>query len=185
MQNLNRRFAFLSVLLAAIFAAPLTIPTSAAASTHKIQFTDNFSSDTLGQWQLPYSQDWVVDKQDSVHYLHMLRSRDPLVPRRPMQFALLKGVNVGSFDFQTRVRRYGSSVMIVFNYVDSLHFYYTHLSVDPGSKQPVHNGIFIVDGGPRHRIAGIDAAPVLPDKEWHTIRVKRNVKTGSIKVFVD
>jgi hypothetical protein len=185
MQNLNRRFALLSILLVAIFAAPLINPTSAAAATHKIQFSDNFSSGTLSQWQLPYSQDWAVGKQGSVHYLHMLRSREPLVPRRPMQFALLKGVNVGSFDFQTRVRRYGSSVMIVFNYVDSLHFYYTHLSVDPGAKQPVHNGIFIVNGGPRYRIAGLTAAPVLPDKKWHTIRIQRNIKTGSIKVFVD
>lgn len=187
MQNLNRRFAFLSILLTAVFAAPLTIPASAAAATHKIQFTDNFSTGTLGQWQFPYSQDWVVGKQGSVHYLHMLRNREPLVPRRPMQFALIKGVNVGSFDFQTKVRRDGQSrsVMIVFDYVDSLHFYYTHLSVDSGKKQPVHNGIFIVNGKPRYRIAGLTAAPVLPDKKWHTIRIKRNVKTGSIKVFVD
>lgn len=160
---------------------------NAVAATHKIQFTDNFSSGNLSQWQLPYSQDWTVGKEGSVHYLHMLRNRPPLVPRRPMQFALLKGVTVGSFDFQARVRRAGksSSILIVFDYVDSLHFYYTHLSVDPGSKQPVHNGIFIVNGKPRYRIAGLAAAPALPDTKWHTIRIQRNVKTGSIKVFVD
>jgi hypothetical protein len=74
---------------------------------------------------------------------------------------------------------------MVFNYVDTLHFYYTHLSVDPGAKIDVHNGLFIVDGGPRHRIAGLEAAPVLPDKDWHRIRVQRDVHSGSIEVFVD
>jgi hypothetical protein len=115
----------------------------------------------------------------------MLRSRDPLVPRRPQQFALVKGVTVGSFTLETRARREGSSMMIVFNYVDTLHFYYTHLSKDPGAKVDVHNGIFLVDGAPRRRIAGLEAAPVLPDTNWHTVRVERDVKTGSIEVFVD
>jgi len=83
------------------------------------------------------------------------------------------------------VRREGSSMMIAFNYVDSLHFYYTHLSVDPGAKVDVHNGVFLVDGAPRRRIAGLEAAPVLPDKNWHKVRVERDVNTGWIKVFVD
>jgi hypothetical protein len=102
-----------------------------------------------------------------------------------MQFALLKGANVGSFTLQARVRREKSSLLMVFNYVDTLHFYYTHLSVDSGAKVEVHNGIFIVDGGPRHRIAGKEAAPALPDQNWHKIRVQRDIQAGSIEVFVD
>jgi hypothetical protein len=69
--------------------------------------------------------------------------------------------------------------------VDTLHFYYTHLSKDPGTKIDVHNGLFIVDGGPRHRIAGLEAAPALPDQTWHRIRVQRDVHSGSTEVFVD
>jgi hypothetical protein len=115
----------------------------------------------------------------------MLRSRDPLVPRRPQQFALVKGITVGSFTLETRVRREGRSMLIVFNYVDTLHFYYTHLSVDSGAKVDVHNGIFMVDGAPRRRIAGTEAAPALPDTNWHEVRVQRDVSSGSIKVFVD
>ena len=130
-----------------------------------IQFADNFSSGTLDRWQFPYPEDWVIGTEGPLHFLHMLRNREPLVPRRPVQFALLKGANVGSFSFQARVRREGSSMLMVFNYVDTLHFYYTHLSVDPGTKVAVHNGIFIVDGGPRRRIAGMEAAPALPDTE--------------------
>jgi len=150
-----------------------------------INFHDDFASGKLDGWEFPFAEDWVIKEDGPLHYLHMLRSRDPLVPRRPQQFARVKGINVGSFTLETRVRREGSSMMIAFNYVDSLHFYYTHLSKDPGAKVDVHNGIFLVDGAPRRRIAGLEAAPALPDKNWHKVRVERNVDTGWIKVYVD
>ena len=167
------------------FAAAWTIPSGARPVIRSIQFTDNFSSGALDRWQFPYPEDWVIRTEGPLHFLHMLRSREPLAPRRPMQFALLKGMNARSFTFQARVRRAQSSLLMVFNYVDTLHFYYAHLSVDPGAKVDVHNGIFIVDGGPRHRITGMDAAPVLPDKDWHKIRIQRDIQSGSIEVFVD
>jgi hypothetical protein len=182
---LNKRIALPSILLAAAFVAALTIPIGARPVIRLIQFADNFSSGSLDRWQFPYPEDWVIGTEGTLHFLHMLRNREPLLPRRPVQFALLKGANVGSFTFQARVRREGKSLLMVFNYVDTLHFYYTHLSVDPGAKVDVHNGIFIVDGGPRHRLAGMEAAPVLPDKNWHKIRVHRDIPSGSIEVFVD
>jgi hypothetical protein len=166
----------LSILITGIEAQP---------APGKINFRDNFSSGKLDTWQFPFPEDWVVKEEGPLHYLHMQRSRDPLVPRRPQQFALVKGVTVGSFTLETRARREGSSMMIVFNYVDTLHFYYTHLSKDPGAKVDVHNGIFLVDGAPRRRIAGLEAAPALPDTNWHKVRVERDVNSGSIKVFVD
>ncbi len=166
----------LSVLIARVAAEP---------ALKTVNFRDNFSSGKLDAWQFPFAEDWVVKQEGPLHYLHMLRSRDPLVPRRPQQFGLVKGVTVGSFTLETRVRREGSSMMIVFNYVDSLHFYYTHLSKDPGRKIDVHNGIFLVDGAPRRRIAGLEADPVLPDTNWHKVRVEREVASGSIRVFVD
>jgi len=171
--------------LAAVFAAKWIRPASAGPVALSIQFSDNFSSGALDRWQLPYPEDWAVGSEGPLHFLHMLRNREPLVPRRPMQFALLKGVHVGSFNFQTRVRRTGRSMLIVFNYVDTLHFYYTHLSADPGAKVDVHNGLFIVDGGPRLRIAGKEAAPALPDTNWHDVTVRHDVPSGSIEVFVD
>jgi hypothetical protein len=150
-----------------------------------LRFTDSFEQGQLDSWQLPYPEDWAILAESGTHYLHMKRNREPLVPRRPMQFALIKGVNVGSFDFRTRVRREGKSMIVVFNYVDTLHFYYTHLSADPGSKQPVHNGIFLVNTAPRVRIAGLDAQPALPDTSWHQIRVARDVTSGRIEVWSD
>ena len=184
--QISRRSRFLAGLLFCGVALSVLIDRVAAEPALKtVNFRDNFSSGKLDAWQFPFAEDWVVKQEGPLHYLHMLRSRDPLVPRRPQQFGLMKGVTVGSFTLETRVRREGSSMMIVFNYVDSLHFYYTHLSQDPGRKIDVHNGIFLVDGAPRRRIAGLEADPVLPDTNWHKVRVEREVASGSIRVFVD
>jgi hypothetical protein len=174
------------VFLALTFAATCVWSTSSGlAVLRSISFHDAFDSGNLDAWLLPAPADWAIVEGTDGHYLHMVRKGEPGVPRRPLQFALLKNVPVGSFEFQTRLRREGKSMIVVFNYVDTMHFYYTHLSVDGGEKQPVHNGIFIVDGEPRKRIAGISADPALPDSEWHQVRVVRNVQTGSIEVFMD
>jgi len=172
---------FLSTASLAIFLTSI----DARPVLRSVTYHDDFSAGNLDAWQFPYPEDWVIGSEGPLHFLHMLRNREPLVPRRPMQFALLKGVEVGGFTFQARVRREGRSMLMVFNYVDTLHFYYAHLSVDTGTQQPVHNGIFLVDGAPRRRIAGTEAAPVLPDKNWHRVRVQRDVNSGSIEVFVD
>lgn len=173
-------FAFFAVMI--LLSAQSVLAQKTPKSLH---FTDNFSSGSLGNWQFPFPEDWTVQQEGGTHYLHMLRSRDALMPRHPQQFALLKSPNVGNFTFQTRLRRHQRSVILVFDYVDPLHFYYTHLSVDSGEKIDVHNGVFIVDGAPRRRIAGLEAAPALPDTKWHTVRVERNVKAGTIRIFVD
>jgi hypothetical protein len=98
---------------------------------------------------------------------------------------VVESVKVGSFTLNVKVRRAGGSMIVVFNYVDTLHFYYVYLSKDPGTQVAVHNGIFIVDGGPRRRIAGLDASPSLPEPSWHDVRIVRDLRSGSIKVFLD
>ncbi|MGH9400549.1 MAG: hypothetical protein ACRD2P_00400 [Terriglobia bacterium] len=134
---------------------------------------------------MPFPEDWQILSEGSLHYLHMQRSRPPGVPRRPLQFARLKNINVGSFVLDVKVRRAGGSMIVVFNYADTLHFYYVHLSENPGTQIAVHNGIFKVNGAPRKRIAGLDAAPALPDRSWHDVRIVRDVHSGSIKIFLD
>ena len=155
----------------------------AGNATQPIQ--DDFKSGSLQAWEMPFPEDWEILHDGGLDYVHMKRARDPGVPRRPLQFALLKGVDVGTFTLDVKLRRIQHSVIVVFNYVDTLHFYYVHLSQDPGATIAVHNGIFIVDGGPRRRIAGLDASPALPDTSWHDVRIVRNASSGSIQVFLD
>jgi hypothetical protein len=167
----------------AVFVLPAPAYSDARKASLSIQ--DDFNSGSLNAWEIPFSEDWEILTEGSLPYLHMKRSRPPGVPRRPLQFVLLKGVKAGSFTLNVKVRRAGGSMIIVFNYVDTLHFYYVHLSKDPGTEVAVHNGIFMVDGGDRRRIAGLDASPALPDRSWHDVQVVRNVSSGLIQVFVD
>lgn len=184
-QRRYRKQPWLVVLAACGLLAGLARLTSAPPVLRSMSFHDDFTLGRLDPWLFPYPEDWEVLSEGPGHYLHMKRSRAPGVPRRPLQFARLKGLNMASFELSLRVRREGRSMIVVFNYVDTMHFYYTHLSQDRGSDQPVHNGIFIVNGGPRERLAGLEAPPALPDPDWHQVRIRRDASTGSIKVFVD
>jgi hypothetical protein len=171
------------IALYAVFLWPPPLP--ADAQTASLSIRDDFNSGALHAWEMPFPEDWEILQEGSLHYLHMKRPQPPGVPRRPLQFARLKSVRVDSFTLNVKVRRAGGSMIVVFNYVDTLHFYYAHLSKDPGTQVDVHNGIFIVDGGPRRRIAGLDASPALPDLSWHDVRIVRDLRSGSIQVFLD
>ncbi len=173
------------LLLTAFLAPSFWVAKDGHAVLRSITFHEDFESGDLRAWQLPYPEDWEILGGPHAHYLHMRRNREPGVPRRPLQFALIKNAPVGSFEFQTRLRREGQSMIVVFNYVDTLHFYYAHLSADRGEAQPVHNGIFIVNAEPRKRIAGITAEPALPDGDWHHVRVSRDARSGKVEVFMD
>jgi hypothetical protein len=181
----GRACASVALLVALSLFTALPARAASCGNDH-IAIHDNFTSGNLDAWQMPFPQDWEILQEGNFHYLHMKRSREPGVPRRPLQFALLKGVKVGSFDLNVRLRRsVGSSVIIVFNYVDTMHFYYAHLSHDPGARVSVHNGIFLVNGKPRYRIAGAEAPPSLPDMNWHDVHIERNARTGSIALFLN
>jgi hypothetical protein len=181
------RAAFLAAVALIAFYVAQSRPARAYGDTQAASppVQDEFNTGSLDAWETPFSEDWEILAEGSDHYLHMKRSREPGVPRRPLQFARLKGVKVGNFTLNVRVRRSAGSMIVVFNYVDTLHFYYAHLSKDPGTKIAVHNGIFIVDGGDRRRIGGLDASPALPDLSWHDVRIVRDVRSGSIQVFLD
>lgn len=166
-----------------VFGRPT--PRRGGTRAKSLYIRDDFDSGGLNAWEVPFREDWQILTEGNLHYLHMKRSRPPGVPRRPLQFARLKGVRVGSFTLNVKVRRAGGSMIVVFNYMDTLHFYYVHLSENPGTQIAVHNGIFIVDGGPRWRIAGLNASPALPDRFWHDMRIVRDVRSGSIKIFLD
>lgn len=180
-----KRLAALLLLAAGVAAVGAGILGGAGPVLKTVNLREGFEKGDLTAWEFPLAEDWKVLDEGGNRFLHMLRNREPGVPRRPLQFARLKGMDVGSFELRARVRREGKSMIVVFNYVDTLHFYYTHLSADRGTEQPVHNGIFIVNGEPRKRIAGTEAAPALPDRDWHQLRVVRNIQAGSVEVFID
>jgi hypothetical protein len=119
--------------------------------------------------------------------LRLLQNRGPLPgPRRPIQFALADVGNYGRVTVEADVEPLGASLMIVFAYRDEAHFDYAHLSLDPASKQPVHNGIFHVFGGERVRISS-DRGPAsfVARGRWYHVILTHDARTGSVGVTVD
>ena len=111
------------------------------------------------EWTVPVASDWKIEHVDGAEVLRLVEHRGPLPgPRRPIQFALADFADYSRLTLEADVKPLGGSLLIVFAYRDEAHFDYAHLSVDPASKEPVHNGIFHVYGGDRVRISGFNQA---------------------------
>lgn len=94
---------------------------------------------------------------------------------------------MGDFQFTAKVLSthpdYGHrDSVIVFGYQDPAHFYYVHLA----NKADDHaNQIFIVNGEARRKISLTTTDGTKWDDQWHTLRVARNVKEGTIAIYFD
>src|SRR5690348_7430934 len=119
----RRSYILLAIVLGTgLFVFGLGYSGNTLAALHKLSFHCNFSPKEPSPWMFPHPEDWVSKTDSGQTYLHMLRPRDPGVPRRPLQFARLKNVNVVSFDLSVKTRREGKSMIIAFNSVEHLTF---------------------------------------------------------------
>ncbi len=155
-----------------------------AAAAALAALSINFQDRDWSGWVLPRASDWEIASEGDNRFLRLRTAGEIGEPRRPLQYALRKDLCLGDFTLRVNVRRARNSMLVVFGYQDTLHFYYAHLSADGGDHR-VHNGLFKVDGGERFRIGGEGSRPVLPDQEWHEVRIVREVATGKIEVFAD
>lgn len=151
-------------------------------------YVENFERGTALNWDAVNPEDWQVLRNGANRFYALTKPFTSGVPRRPIQLSLLKQRAFGDVTFTVRVRRPDpamSSMVLVFGYQDETHFYYAHLSEDSSGKAPMHNGLFIVEGAPRRRIGTAEAAAILPDTNWHRIRIVREVISGRIALYVD
>jgi hypothetical protein len=136
------------------------------------------------KWSVPVASEWKVEGA----VLKMLAARPPQpapAPRRPVQFALAETTPFTEVTLEAEVKRDKTSLILVYAWRDAGHFNYAHLSVDTGTKQPVHNGIFHVYGGDRVRISSEAGPCALPTDEWTPVRLVYSAKTGAVAVTVD
>lgn len=139
------------------------------------------------EWSVPTAADWKVDQEDDAPVLRLVEHRGPLPgPRRPIQFALADLEYSGRATVEGDVKPLGGSLLIVFAYRDAAHFDYAHLSVDMGTKQPVHNGVFHVYGGERVRISSEKGpAAFSATGRWHHVKLTHDARTGKVSVMVN
>lgn len=145
-------------------------------------FHDDFEHG-MKNWLPPRASDWKIAEENGNHFLRLKSVYPPGVPRRPLNFALRRDACFSDFTMSVRLRQRNRSLIIVFDYQDTLHFNYAHLSVEPGTKTLVHNGIFGVDGTPRVRLDDPNRPPALPDQNWHIVKIVR--QGNSVRVYMD
>jgi len=139
------------------------------------------------RWTVPTASDWQLEQKDATPVLHLLRARGPLPgPRRPIQFALAETPEFSRVSVELDARPLGHSLLVVFAYRDHEHFDYAHLSIDPATKEPHHNGVFHVYGGERVRISGeAGSAAFAAPNRWYHVQLIHDGSSGDVRVKVN
>lgn len=150
-------------------------------------FEEDFEQGS-GRWEPTDPNAWKVVEQDGNHvfYLHKQSEYEPPF-RSPFNIAWIKDLNVSDAVIEARMeqtgREYGHRDMCVFfGRQDATHFYYVHIAT---AADEVANTILIVNGAPRVSIV----QERTPGTDWttgyHTVRVVRDTKEGTILVYFD
>ena len=108
--------------------------------------------------------------------------------RSPHSIAFVKDIKVGDFELSAKVQNTNKTagahrdLCIFWGYQDPLHFYYVHFGAkaDPHACQ-----IFIVNDAPRVMITKQEAKGTPWTDDWHTLKVVRRVKDGTIECYFD
>jgi hypothetical protein len=168
-----------------VLAALVTLGAIAFAQEPFSARPDLNAPDALTKFTLDGNGAWEVANG----LLALTKAGTPGGPiRRPAALAVLQSPPLVSATVQVDMRSTAPlevknrDLEIIFDYVSPTRFYYVHLA---GITDPVHNGIFLVDGKDRRRIDDGKAKPQLTDREWHRVRLERDTESGRIQVFVD
>lgn len=173
----------LSVLIAALLAtgSPLS------AADPDVVFQEDFESG-FARWEILDPATWKMAQRDGNRTIEITDRQSDYKPpvRSPGHVALIKDLQLGSFDITFKVRSTKDTgnhrdCCVFFGYQDDQHFYYAHL----GARPDPHSGqIMIVKEAPR--LAMTDNQRLTPwDDQWHTVRLARDIEAGTIKVYFD
>ena len=139
----------------------------------------------LADWELDGNGKWTVRGNTLV----LAEAGEPGGPiRRPAALAILKSEPLTNLTLALELRSTAPvdlavrDVLLIFGYRSPAQFYYVHLSA---RTDAVHNGIFVVNQADRRRLDEPSARAPLTDRNWHRVRLERDVATGRIAVFFD
>ncbi len=157
-----------------------------AAAAERIHYDFSGASD---RWEMMDPECWDFRQVDSNGVLSLHRKQSSYQPpvRSPLHIALLKDVDVGSFQLDVRVRSTNEDynhrdVCLFFGFQSPSEFYYVHL----GKRADPHaNQIFIVNQKPRTKISLTTTEGTPWDDQWHHVRIVRDSQSGDIKVYFD
>jgi hypothetical protein len=140
------------------------------------------------RWVTTDPKAWkIVDSASGKAFSLFQQSKFKPPHRSPLNFALLKDVNVSDFVLEAKVLSTKPDyphrdMCLFFGYQDPAHFYYVHL----GKRTDDHaNQIFIVNGADRLKISTKTTPGTDWDDKWHNLKIVRRVKDGDISVYWD
>jgi hypothetical protein len=152
-----------------------------------VVFEEDFESG-IDRWEVLDPATWKIAERDGNRTLEITERGSAYKPpvRSPGHVALVKDLEIGSFDITFKVRSTKDTgnhrdCCVFFGYQNDQHFYYVHL----GAKPDPHSGqIMIVKEAPRLALTSNERLTPWDD-DWHTVRVVRDAESGTIKVYFD
>jgi hypothetical protein len=182
----------LTVFLSA-FAGFAVIAAAAEApvpSGYKLLYEQGFQKpDALNDFAMTDPAAWKIASTNNQRAMELVKQSNykPIV-RSPVNIALIADRVFGDFvleaDFMQTGREYGHRDMCIFyGLQDPTNFYYTHIAT---AADPNAHNIFIVKNAPRKNIAKETTKGVNWGLNvWHKVRLERDTRAGTIKVFFD
>ncbi len=145
--------------------------------------------DVLEQFRFTQPDKWILSEGKTGSALEFTGISEYQPPfRSPHTIGLISDMQFGSFILEADVlqtgKEYGHRDMcFIFGFQDPSNFYYSHVAskMDDNAHQ-----IMIVNNAPRKKISTYTTQGVeWGDKVWHKVRIERDIRRGSIKVFYD
>lgn len=184
---MKRRSICLMALVALTLYGGVSQRAAAEQPDLPLVFSDDFESGR-DAWETTDDASWELFREDGNTSFGLNRRKSDYSPpvRSPHNIALLKEVAVQDFVLEFRVKSTLDTgnhrdCCAFFAYQDPSHFYYVHLGARP---DPASGQIMIVDGAPRRPLTE-NTRKVPWDDQWHTVRIVRDSKEGSIEVYFD
>jgi len=153
-----------------------------------LAFEADFEHGSLDGWEPTDAKAWRIEDGHGGKVLALFQqSKYKPKVRSPLNINLIKDVVVKSFvlelEMHSTTKDYGHrDLCLFFGHQDPSHFYYVHIA----NQSDAHaNSIFLVNGEPRVSIAKTRTEGTKWDDDWHSVRLVRDVETGSIEVFFD
>ena len=173
----------------ALFALMTLTTISLAKAPLPLLLTEDFEKGAK-RWEPIDPATWKILKTEKGNVYNQFKNASKKTHakhRSPHNIALLKDIVVGDFIFDAKVQSTKKDyphrdMRLFFGFQDRAHFYYVHF----GKRTDNHaNQIFIVNNAPRTKISTKTSKGTHWDDEWHCVRITRDVKSGSIRVFFD
>lgn len=153
-----------------------------------LAFHDDFEADNLDAWLATDPNVWRIEHVGDTNVLSLVAQGNYAPPyTSPFNINLVQDVVVGSFimelQLNSTVDEYPHrDLCLFFGYQDPANYYYVHIASQPDD---VAHKIHVVDDADRTSITHENNSGVTWDSDWHTVRIIRDIETGTIEVYFD